>query len=165
MPKMIDLDELNKVEEPYSRSKNIKTYEFLLEQCQNKIKECNRVHRSKHCLYKPPVFLIGKPMYDYFDVMNYIVEELVKNGLLAQITEQGIYVCWDPKLLNQVSYRQQLEKQEHSEKAAAVTKLKTEQVQSKPKPKPKSKRGEESRLVNVISFENDEFPVNLETFK
>ena len=97
---MLDLDELNRVEKPHSRNRNIKAYEYLLEQCHGKIKEYNKIHRSKYCYYKPPVFLIGEPMYDYCDLMQYIVESLTNNGLLARITEHGILICWDQSVLN-----------------------------------------------------------------
>jgi hypothetical protein len=176
MSKLLDLDELNQVEQPYSRSKNIKTYEYLLEQCHNKVKEYNKVHRSKHCYYKPPVFLIGRPMYDYYDLMNFIVERLVLNGLMAQVTPQGIFICWDQRVLDQMKYQQARSKIE-GENRIGTASSPTERPKPKPKPKPvpkpkvktsnpqyKRERNNLPKPVNVINIENDEFPVNVDSF-
>lgn len=180
---LLDLNELNKVEEPYSRSKNIKSYEYILEQCHNKIKQTNNVNRAKQCYYKPPVFLVGKPMYNYYDLINYLIESLTNNGIYSTITDQGIFICWDQKVLNYIKYQQELTKIKINPKLNNYTgnealKSNPENLITKPKNKPANKLTNKTRqskakstnrnkntTVNMILMENDQFPINLDVFK
>jgi len=183
MAKLLDLDDLNKVEQPYGRAKNIETYNYLLEQCHKKIKEYNKVHRSKYCYYKPPIFLTGKPMYDYFDLVQYLVEQLERNGLVARfIKDEGLFICWDPRVLNQQNYqleldaRQQAEQQEEQEEHPVQRRFYSGNGEKgrgrgrgcgvKPTSKlnnaPRRPKRETTRMVNLLNMENDQFPVNVD---
>lgn len=137
----LDLDELNKVTTPYSRERNLPTYQYLLKQCHNKIIEYNKTHRSKFCYYRPPVYLMGKPVYNYQDLLNYLIENLTDNGLFTQITDHGLLICWDPKI------------QRSDEPIFSETKIRI----AKPK---KSKKEPPPPASNVISINGDDILVN-----
>lgn len=174
MSKLLDLDELNRVEEPYSRAKNIDTYNYILEQCHKKIIEFNRVHRSKFCYYKPPLHLINKPMYNYFDLINFLLEQLHNNGLYCQyVKSEGIYICWDPQVLNQTNYQNELaNRQEYDNdnnnkipetshgpnRLSHKTKPRSTTVQTKKNVAKKNV----SKVVDILKIEGDEFPVNID---
>lgn len=177
MTKLLDLDELNKVDLPYGRAKHLDTYNYLLEQCHKKIKEYNKINRSKYCYYKPPILLTGKPMYNYFDMVSYLIEQLERNGLVARfLKEEGIFICWDPRVLNQNNYQEELSaRQVVNEQEAA------DRFQRKNYPNAtitnsnnggrgrgrgkataeKRPKGENIRMVNLLNLENDQFPVNI----
>ena len=172
MTKLLDLNELNQVEKPYSREKNIQTYEYFLEQCHKKIKEYNKVHRSKFCYYKPPLFLFGKPIYDYYDLMNYLVEQLTNNGLFSQITSNGLLICWDQNMINLVKFKDAQQKVLGNQSQSQVVKEKSvtepingkNSVTNKTKTNKPSTRNRDQRVINVINIENDDIPINLNAF-
>jgi len=188
---MLNLDELNQVGEPHARSSNIKTYELLLEQCHKKIKEYNNVYRSKCCYYKPPVFLISKPIYNYYDLLQYLVDNLTSNGLVANITDNhGIFICWDPVVLNakrelftpftisssstmipSTSTMSNKNKQFNSNSNSNLknggqcqangVKNTTKNTNKPTNKNVKKSKTPEADTVDMIIMENDEFPVNL----
>lgn len=176
MTKLLDLNELNQVERPYSRLKNIQTYEYFLEQCHKKIKEYNKVHRSKFCYYKPPLFLFGKPIYDYYDLMNYLSEQLTNNGLFSQITSNGLLICWDQSIIDLVKYRDtqnnmmnlsnlsQTQTQTQNQTKAVNQNKKTKQVSTRGQSSNRNRRQPETRVINLIKIENDDIPINLDAF-
>lgn len=98
----IDLNELNVVKS--SHDKHLDTFIFLLKQCHSKILEYNKIHKTKFCYYKPPPYIVGKPLYNYFELVKFIMSELSKNGLYNILTEDGILISWDDKLLNRAEY-------------------------------------------------------------
>ena len=172
MTKLLDLDELNKVGTPYGRDKNIETYNYLLEQCHKKIKEYNKVNRSKYCYYKPPIFLTGRPMYDYYDMINYLIEQLEQNGLFAKFfNEHGILICWDPRFLNQNQYQTMLSINQSKTEPQIIStvspriKHSTHRV-DRSKPVTKTTQGGRkptTSVVNLLKLEDDNFPINLDT--
>lgn len=98
----LDLNELNIIKS--NSDKNLDTFIYLLKQCHSKIIEYNKQHKSKFCYYKPPPYIIGKPLYNYYELVNFLITELSKNGLFAKLTEDGILISWDNKLLNHDEY-------------------------------------------------------------
>lgn len=179
MSKLLDLDELNQVAEPYARSKNLDTYNYILEQCHKKIKEFNKVHRSKFCYYKPPVHLMNRPMYNYFDLVDFLLEQLRRNGLHCQyVKSEGIFICWDPQVLNRYNYQSELENRQEDnpfnlEPVDQTPTLHKSAPRPKPKPKAKSQPAVAKakpvknvpKVVDILKIEGDEFPINIDGFK
>lgn len=164
----LNLDELNSIKESNSQIRLQQTYLFILQQCHEKIRHCNSVKKSKSCHYKPPLFLSGKPLYNYPDLIKFLLTQLQQNGLYTQYnTDEGIFICWDPRIINQKQYQQHL---------SSLISLPNEQPPQpnldKPKPKAKSKiikkpisastlsTPKSEKVVNLIQIGNDEFPIN-----
>lgn len=94
---LLNLDELN-IRHERSEYNRIKLFDDILKMCHNKIKKYNKEFKKQECLFSPPPFIIGKPPYNYIDLLNYIIDSLNKNGLKAQWLpdKQSLYVSWKP---------------------------------------------------------------------
>ena len=166
--KLLDIDELNKVEKPMSRERNIRIYEEFLKQCHNKIKEYNKVHRIKFCYYQPPSLVLGKTLYNYFDLLDYLMENLSANGMYVEMTQQGIFISWDPSLINKEKYLSVLKQNAESQEEAIQTHSKTamdsikKEMPEPPKPKPKKSVKIIDKPISVVCLDDDAIPVNVE---
>lgn len=166
----LNLDELNQIEESNPQTRLHQTFLYVLQQCHEKIREYNSNKKSKSCHYKPPIFIPGKSLYNYYELIQFLINQLQQNGLYTQYNaEEGIFICWDPRIINQQKYRQQL-----SEKIILPEDLPKSIQHTKEVAKPKSKAGapvkitkkpvskavEPEKVVNLIQIGNDEFPIN-----
>jgi hypothetical protein len=56
---------------------------------------------GQNTFFEIPGMLIGYPLYDMYDCLNYVVDALRKNGLLVQILPPPnicvIYISWSPE--------------------------------------------------------------------
>lgn len=174
----LDLNELNIIKS--NADKNLDTFIYLLKQCHNKIKEYNKLHKSKFCYYKPPPYIIGKPLYNYYELVNFLIEELSKNGLFAKLTEDGILISWDTKLLNHAEYNKlkqtisnTTDTSPGSVKVANIDDIKSNStnkinnnigVEKKstpiPPPKKKTKNKPEDASVYHVNVNDDSIPIN-----
>ena len=93
-----------------NKKDNIKTGTFnvILEKCHKKIKHIAS-QGGLSVFYEIPYVLLGYPLYDINECIEYIVNALRKNGLLVQIlpypNNNTIYISWKP---TDVKTRQQL---------------------------------------------------------
>lgn len=79
------------------------TFDIILEKCHSKIKSIAS-QGGMNIFFEIPYLMIGYPLYNINDCVNYIVDELRKNGLMVQIlpkpNENTIYISWQPKDVN-----------------------------------------------------------------
>lgn len=92
---LLNLDELN-VRHERSDENRIKLYDSVLHTCHNKIKKYNMEFKKQDCLFTPPPFIIGKPPYNYLELVNYLLTSLRNNGLRAEwlTSQKAIYISW-----------------------------------------------------------------------
>jgi hypothetical protein len=92
---LLNLDELNIRHEQFEEMR-LKIYDEILQNCHNKIKKFNNDFKKYECLFSPPVFIIGKPPYNFPDLISYMIKSLRGNGLRAEWLPQkrSIYVSW-----------------------------------------------------------------------
>ncbi len=84
----------NKKEEIKTR-----TFNIILEQCHKKIKTIAS-QGGLSVFFEIPFVMLGYPLYDINECIEYIVEALRKNGLLVQVLSNPnfntIYISWKP---------------------------------------------------------------------
>jgi hypothetical protein len=99
MMNYLNIDFLNLEKKKYNK---YDTYNEILESCHKKIKSMNK-NKYKTCYYVPPKILFGKPLYDYKDMILYLIERLDDNGLLVywDNDKQSLYISWD---INDINY-------------------------------------------------------------
>ena len=93
---MINLHELYEIKRK-KELKHLNTFKHILEICNKKIK-----HVAEHgglCLYyKIPPVIIGYPLYDHNNCIEYIIKQLKKTGLYISIlpppNNSYIYISW-----------------------------------------------------------------------
>lgn len=92
---LLNLDELNLRHEA-TKEHRIKNFDSILKSCHNKIRKYNTEFKKQDCLFEPPRFVIGKPPYNFNELVNYLITSLRKNGLKAEwLTDKSaIYVSW-----------------------------------------------------------------------
>lgn len=92
---LLNLDELN-VRHEQAEEVRTKIYDEILQCCHNKIKKFNNEFKKYDCLFAPPVFIIGKPPYNYPDLIAYLIRSLRGNGLRTDWLPQkrSLYVSW-----------------------------------------------------------------------
>ena len=81
-----------------------KSYDRIIELVHRRIRNIAS-YGGQNTFYEIPVILIGYPLYNTEDCLNYVVEHLRKNGLLIQILPPPsicvIYISWNPDDLKQ----------------------------------------------------------------
>lgn len=113
---LLNLDEL-KLRYDKKNENKIKTFEEILRNCHTKIKKYNKDFKKQDCLFQPPHFIIGRPVFDYIELVTYLIESLIKNGLRAEwLNDQNaIYISWKPDDINMNEYHQNLYQEHHIE--------------------------------------------------
>lgn len=80
---------------------SIKTETFyeILVKCHEKIARHNKEYKQLECLYRPPVTLYGRPMYNYQELILFIIDQLQENGLKSfwSSKDKAIYISWKPE--------------------------------------------------------------------
>jgi hypothetical protein len=104
---MLNLDELN-VPHEQSEHNRMKIYDDILKSCHNKIQKYNKEFKKQECLFEPPTFIIGKPPYNYVDLVNYLITSLRNNGLRAEWLpdRRSLYVSWKKSDVDMDKYHQ-----------------------------------------------------------
>jgi len=99
---LISLSELYQLKNKKDKIKT-NTYNVILEKCHSKIKRIAE-HGGMNIFFQVPFVMIGYPLYDINDCIDYIVKALRKNGLLVQIMSKPnnntIYISWKPTDVN-----------------------------------------------------------------
>lgn len=88
-----DLYEIKKKKE----IKNTNVFNYILEICYKKIKHVAE-HNGMCVYYKVPHIVIGFPIYDYNNCMEYLIRQLQTSGLyanqLASPNNEYLYISW-----------------------------------------------------------------------
>jgi hypothetical protein len=92
---IINLDELSVTHERTEENR-LRIFEDILKSCHNKIKKYNNEFKRQECLFVPPVFIFGKPPYNYMDLLTYLITSLKNNGLKIEWLKdkQSLYISW-----------------------------------------------------------------------
>jgi uncharacterized protein YijF (DUF1287 family) len=95
----------------------ITTFNVIIEKCHTKIKTIAQ-QGGMNVFYEIPYVLLGYPLYDINECIDYVIESLRKNTLLVQIlphpNNNTIYISWKP---DDVSARKQLTSSKHEQQA------------------------------------------------
>ena len=93
----ISLNELYSIKKKKD-SNCINTYNVILEKCHKKIKNIANAGGMK-TFFEVPYFILGLPLYDINNCIEYIIKCLRKNGMLAQSLSKPnnniLYISWD----------------------------------------------------------------------
>lgn len=105
---ILNLDELN-VRHEKTEEMRRKIFEEILKNCHNKIIKYNTEFKKYECIFQPPVFIIGRPPYNYIDLVSYLITSLIKNGLRAEWLpqKQAVYISWKKNDVDMNQYHAQ----------------------------------------------------------
>ena len=81
------------------QAKRYEAFELILENCYKIIQKCIQVTRNVYsCCFEVPEFIIGFPLYDLNECIQYIVRILVSKGFAVQyMFPRMLFVSWAPK--------------------------------------------------------------------
>lgn len=85
------------------------TFNIILEKCHKKIKTIAE-SGGMNTFYEIPFFILGLPLYDLNNCINYIVKSLKNNGLLVYVLTKPnniIYISWNPNDID-IKYKKKL---------------------------------------------------------
>jgi hypothetical protein len=101
MPPQINLNELYSMQKK-KNLKRIQCFDKILELCHKRIRMVSS-YNGLNTFYEIPGFIIGFPLYNLEECLEYTVDSLRKNGFLVQILPKPhiavIYISWDPNEL------------------------------------------------------------------
>lgn len=107
MPPQLSLAELYDMKNKKDKVKTA-TFDIIIEKCHSKIKHIAS-QGGMNVFYEIPYVMVGYPLYNIDECIEYVMESLRKNGLLVQIlpppNNNTIYISWKP---TDVSTRKQL---------------------------------------------------------
>lgn len=99
MPLSITLNELYQERRTKEKSKKI-SFDRILELVHRRIRNVNS-YGGLNTFYEIPGLLVGYPLYNVYECMSHIIEELRTSGFLVQILPPPnvcvVYISWDPK--------------------------------------------------------------------
>ena len=77
----------------------INTFNVIIQKCHSKIKHIAQ-QGGLEVSYEIPYVLIGYPLYNITECIDYVVDSLRKNGLLVEIlphpNDTTVYISWKP---------------------------------------------------------------------
>ena len=98
MPPQIQLNELYQMKKKKEQAK-VLCYDRVIELCHRRIRNIAEFG-GQNTFYEVPGMLVGYPLYNIYDCLQYVVEALRKSGFLVQILPPPhicvVYVSWDP---------------------------------------------------------------------
>lgn len=98
MYKQLSISELYALKNKKDKVKN-NTFNVIIERCHEKIKNI-AAQGGMNIFYAIPYILLGYPLYDINECVEYVVEALRTNGFLVQIlpfpNNNTIYISWKP---------------------------------------------------------------------
>lgn len=98
MPPQIQLSELYQMKKKRDQSKTF-CYDRVIELCHRRIRNIAGFG-GQNTFYEIPGMLVGYPLYNIYECLEYVVESLRKSGFLVQILPPPhvcvVYVSWDP---------------------------------------------------------------------
>jgi hypothetical protein len=107
----LTLSELYQVHRMKDLSKK-SSYKRVLELAQRRIRNVNG-YGGMNTFYEVPGMMVGYPLYNIYECMGYVVDELRRVGFLVQILPPPhicvLYISWDPKELKPDPKRPALE--------------------------------------------------------
>lgn len=105
----ISISELYSMKNKRDKSKH-NTFNIIIEKCHKKIKNVAE-QGGMNIFYEIPFVLIGHPLYNIKECIEYIVDNLRKNGFLVQIlphpNNNTLYISWkvaDTNVPKQLAY-------------------------------------------------------------
>lgn len=71
------------------------TYEHILKLCYSRIQKYNSANAFS-LIYSPPLVIFSRPIYNYSELIKYLIVKLINSGLKAywDNDEKGIYISW-----------------------------------------------------------------------
>jgi len=95
-PDKINLDELYE-RKKQSDIKKVSTYNKILKRIHSKIKITSRQRNNIQCCwYVIPEIILGVPIFDHVDCINYIMENLDENGFRIKYTHPNLlFISWN----------------------------------------------------------------------
>ena len=77
--------------------KRMELYDSILKKCHSRILYNSGLQRT-YCFYQVPEFVIGTPLYDIFELRNYIMNSLKTNGFeILYIEPNWLFIYWNVK--------------------------------------------------------------------
>jgi hypothetical protein len=82
------------------------TFNEILKLCHNKITKTNKELKQLECLYLPPITMSGRPVYNYHELISFIIIKLRENGLKSywDNIKKQIYISWKPEDVSSYNY-------------------------------------------------------------
>jgi len=104
--KFINLNELLYNQNNNSSSTK-QTYDKILSICHRHIMKYNKMHKTS-CIFKPPLFLFGYPVYDINNLLDYLIISLCNNGFKVDYIQNSmeIYISWDINNIDKNRYNE-----------------------------------------------------------
>ena len=101
MPPQINLNDLYSIQKKKSQNRT-KCFDKILELCHNRIKMVAS-HTGQNTFFEIPGFMMGFPLYNLQEAIEYVINALRTNGFLVQILPEPhigvLYISWDPEEL------------------------------------------------------------------
>lgn len=98
MPPQLLLSELYSMKNKKDQTKT-RTFDVIIDKCHNKIKLIAS-QGGMNLFFEIPYVMIGYPLYNIKECVDYVVEALRKNGLFVQVlshpNDNTIYISWKP---------------------------------------------------------------------
>lgn len=102
MPPHISLHELYHIQKEKKQARTL-CFDRVLELCHRRIRNVAS-YGGLNTFFEIPGMLVGLPLYNIFDCLDYTVDHMRKAGFLVQILPPPhvcvIYISWDPKELH-----------------------------------------------------------------
>jgi hypothetical protein len=99
MPPQINLQELYSMQKKKLTNRR-KCFDHIIELCHRRIRTVSS-YCGQNTFYEIPGFVIGYPLYNLNECIEYVVDALRKNSFLIQILPPPnvgvIYISWDPR--------------------------------------------------------------------
>ena len=128
MPPQINLNDLYSMQKKKAQNRTV-CFDKILQLCHNRIKTVASFN-GQNTFFEVPGFMMGFPLYNLNEALEYIVDALRKNGFLVQLLPEPhiavIYISWDPDELkppkpikvlrprSEIAYKQKLLETERS---------------------------------------------------
>ena len=86
------------------------TFELQLKKLHKRIADLNKHHPPiKECIYTPPSFIFGRPLYDINEMLQYLYDSLNSNGIKVEPHDSdSLYISWKKEDLNMAAYNFQV---------------------------------------------------------
>lgn len=105
MPPHLTLNELYAMRTKKHKARTI-SFDRVLELCHRRIRTVAS-YGGMNTFYEVPGMLVGYPLFNIFECLDYVVDHLRRAGFLIQILPPPqvcvIYISWDPKELQPTS--------------------------------------------------------------
>lgn len=105
MAPQISLQELYRMQKEKTHARTL-CFDRVLELCHRRIRTV-AAYGALNTFFEVPGMMIGYPLYNIYECMDYVVENMRKTGFLVQILPPPnvcvLYISWDPNELKPVS--------------------------------------------------------------